>query len=113
MPALVRASLRRRILRDARGLAPSVELPWMPPWGSELADDLIDVIADVHVLHADVAHDDAWIDDAHGALRRSHVIASSTALAARCDERAFRSTAHALREIAATLRAWESMAPPR
>lgn len=111
MSGFARAALRRRIHRDARGLAPSIELPWMPPWGDELADDLVDLIADVLVLQADVADERSWLDDATGAQQRAHLAGTCTTLAARADAHALRATATTVREITASLRAWEAMAP--
>ena len=113
MGAFARGALRRRILRDARGLAPSIELPWMPPWGDELDADVVDLLADVRVLQADVADELAWTDDADGAHRRVRLVDAAARLADRCDARAYRATSHALREIAAATRAWESLAPSR
>jgi len=113
MASFARSALRRRIGRDARGLAPSIELPWMPPWGDELDAELVDLMADVLVLQADVADARAWDDDAEGARLRTRLVDAASALATRCDARGFRATSHALREIAATTRAWEALAPAR
>lgn len=113
MGAFARGGLRRRILRDARGLAPSIELPWTPPWGEEFDASLVDLLADVLVLQADVADDRTWGDDADGARRRTRCVDAAVALAERCDARDLRSTSHALREVAATTRAWASLAASR
>lgn len=111
MGAFARGALRRRIQRDARGLAPSVDLPWMPPWGDELAAEVVDVLADVRVLQADVVDARSWSDDESGAQRRIRLVETVDALSARTDAQSFGATTHALREIAASLRAWEALAP--
>lgn len=111
MGAFARGALRRRILRDARGLTPSIELPWSPPFGDELDAALVDLVADVLVLQADVVDARTWHDD--GARRRVRVVDASTSIAERADALALRATASALREIAASVRAWEALAPQR
>lgn len=111
MGAVARAALRRRILRDARGLTPSIELPWSPPFGDELDAGIVDLLADVLVLQADVTDERTWDDD--DARRRTRVVVAATSIAARADALALRATAHALREIAASVRAWETLATQR
>lgn len=113
MTAFARASLRRRILREARGLAPSIELPWMPPWGGDLDAELVDLMVDVVVLQSDVVDARAWDDDASGAQHRARIVDACTSVVVRADALALRTTAHAVREIAASLRAWEALAPRR
>ncbi|MFM2475444.1 hypothetical protein, partial [Burkholderia cenocepacia] len=104
-------ALRRRIQRDARGLTPSIELPWSPPFGDDLDPALVDLMADVLVLQADVADERTWGDDA--AQRRTRAVDASTSIAVRADALSLRATAHALREIAASMRAWDALAPRR
>ncbi|MFC7430441.1 MULTISPECIES: hypothetical protein [unclassified Agrococcus] len=95
--------------RDARGLQPSVELPWSPPWSVDLGEALVDLLADVSVLQADVASAATWLDDEDARRRRSAAIDAAVALRARCATHGFTATAHALHEIASSLRAWEAL----
>lgn len=104
-----RRRLERRIQREARGLQPSVELPWSPPWGPELADGLVDVLADVAVLQAELADARTWDADDDGRRRRTGAIDATASLRARCLTLGLSGTAHALQEIASSLRAWDAL----
>lgn len=104
-----RRRLERRIQREARGLQPSVELPWSPPWGRELAAGLVDVLADVAVLQAELADARTWDADDDGRRRRATAVESAASLRARCVALGFAGTARALREIASSLQAWDAL----
>ena len=109
--ALALGRLERTIQREAKGLAPSIELPWTPPWGDDVAPDVVELLADLAVLQADVAAARTWTRDDAAALRRRRAVDDAEGLAERAADRGAQATAARLRAIASSLRAWEALAP--
>ncbi|WP_144718154.1 hypothetical protein [Agrococcus jejuensis] len=112
MAGFVQASaarrLERQIHRRSGALMPSLELP-MPPWGPELADDLVDVASDVVVLQATLAGSRAWQHDDDGARLRRDALTTIQSIRERCLALDLTITEHAVHEVESLVRAWEAL----